>query len=254
VIPSIVHQTAPSKLLTPEERRLLRSNHRLLPGWRFELYDDLDNDRLFTVVFPEFLDAYRSIRKGVIKADIMRCVYLYKYGGWYLDTDYLVLKPLTGRVSGRFVEYQSSVFIDAELSDQELILPVSGVEGVDQHLVCNSIMASVPGHPFWRDFVSHLFQTVTLSQLDESSIESETGPLGLSRFLLSHEKQFYRAFLPEKSIFHPQITAFGFAADLTHATYGIHWCWGSWRTKNLMRRLKNISTRKITSRRYTSAF
>ena len=33
--------------------------------------------------FPEFADAFRAIRRGVVQADIIRCVYLYHYGGWY---------------------------------------------------------------------------------------------------------------------------------------------------------------------------
>jgi mannosyltransferase OCH1-like enzyme len=250
VIPAIVHQTAPTKLLTSEERRLLRSNISLLPGWRFELYDDNDNEQLFASIFPDFLSSYLSIPRGVIKADIMRCVYLYKYGGWYLDTDYLLLRPLAGIAAGRSTHQLLAESQDVEISDQQLILPVSGIEGVDQHLVCNSIMASVPGHPFWKSFISHLFQSVTLSQLAESSIESETGPLGLTRFLLKGQPSDYHIFLPDKHFFHPRIKAYGLVPDLHQYTYGIHWCWGSWRTKNLLRRFKNISTRKATSHLY----
>jgi mannosyltransferase OCH1-like enzyme len=247
MIPKVIHQTAPSKTLTREELRVLRVNKRLMPEWEFRFYDDSDNERVMAEAFPEFANEFRAIRRGVVQADIIRCVYLYHYGGWYLDTDYRLLRPLEGAVINS--EYCSGRRSGAEvdLMEQTLILPVSGTPGRDQHVVCNSILASEKGHPFWAAFIKHLFSNAKLSSLDEHAVEGLTGPLGLSLFYLNNAKNFPDICLPLKYYFHPRITRWGFSYDRDPRNYGVHWCWGSWRSKRLHRKIKNYLTRKITS-------
>jgi mannosyltransferase OCH1-like enzyme len=250
MISKIIHQTAPSKSLTTEEQRVLRLNKRLLPGWDFRFYDDTDNERVMAETFPEFAEAFRGIRRGVVQADIIRCVYLYQYGGWYLDTDYRLLRPLEGMVINS--EYCSGRRSGAEvdLMEQSLILPVSGTPGRDQHLVCNSILASEKGHLFWAAFIESLFSDSNLAFLDEHAVEGLTGPLGLSRFFLANREKFPEICLPLKRYFHPKITTWGFSYEKHSETYGVHWCWGSWRSKGALRKVKNYLTRKITSFRH----
>ena len=87
-----VHQTAPTRSLTAEERRLGVRNQALMPGWKFHLYDDEDNRRIMWEAFPEFAGEFQKIKRGVVRSDIARCVYLYHFGGWYLDTDYKIIR------------------------------------------------------------------------------------------------------------------------------------------------------------------
>jgi mannosyltransferase OCH1-like enzyme len=239
MIPNIIHQTAPSLDLSSEEGRVLQKNRRLLPDWDFLLYDDIANQMIMEQAFPEFAVAFRNIQRGVVKADIARCVYLYHLGGWYFDTDYRLLRPLSDAAS-----VDGSEILLQECS---LILPISGLPGEDLHLVCNSIMASRKGHPFWRAFIESIFADNSVSQLSEANVEAVTGPLGLSTFYLTHRDQFPDIYLPPKNFFHPRITLGGFWHNSGSECYGVHWCWGSWRTKNPFRKLKNILTRKVTS-------
>jgi mannosyltransferase OCH1-like enzyme len=247
VIPLKIHQTAPSKILSPEENRVIARNKAILLDWEFSLYDDADNLRIMEQAFPEFFDQFRAIKRGVVQADIIRCVYLYHFGGWYLDTDYRLLRALKGTVINS--EYSSNGNSEAEVNlfEQSLILPVSGTPGRDQHVVCNSILASEKGHPFWAAFIKHLFSHAKLSSLDEFAVEGLTGPLGLSLFYLSNKENFPEIRLPLKYYFHPKITSWGFSYEHHPDNYGVHWCWGSWRSKRLPRKIKNILTRKITS-------
>lgn len=229
MIPKIIHQTAPTQDLTVEEHRLIGRNKALMSGWEFHLHDDQDNQRIMQQAFPEFAEAFRSIKRGVVRSDIARCVFLYHFGGWYMDTDYKIIKPF-----------------DEALLSHTVILPVSGTEQ-DQHLVCNSIMASERGSPFWRAFITHVFSGGTLTDLVEKSVEGTTGPLGLSKFYLANRDQFPGIYLPPKPMFHPRVTLRGFSYERFPESYGIHWCWGSWRSKSFPRAVKNYVTRKVTS-------
>jgi len=98
MIPLKIHQTAPLKILSPEEHRVVARNKTLLPGWEFYFYDDAANQGVMLEAFPEFFEQFRAIKRGVVQADIIRCVYLYHFGGWYLDTDYRLLRRLKGEV------------------------------------------------------------------------------------------------------------------------------------------------------------
>ncbi len=229
MIPKLIHQTAPSKNITPEEQRVLRHNRKLMKGWEFRLWDDSDNMRLMAEAFPRHIEKYSKIKRGVVKADIARCMYLYLFGGWYLDTDYKILRPF-----------------ESDILKNRLVLPVSGTES-DRHLVCNSVMASEPKHPFWEGFIDMIFSIGNLSELDERSVEKTTGPVGLSQFYLNNEGLYGEICLPPKHFFHPRVTMMGFSYDKSYPSYGVHFCWGSWRSKSILRSVKNYVTRKGTS-------
>lgn len=218
-----------------------KNRARLGAAWTFSFYDDHQNLQIVREAFPEHVDAYQKIRRGVVQADIARCVYLYHLGGWYFDTDYRLLRSFD----------EPSYFVEGEPArsplEFSLVLPVSGVPGRDQHLVCNSIMASEKGHPFWKAFIDHLFATQGIDALVEGKVEATTGPLGLSRFYLDRKEEYPDILLPAKRFFHPRITLGGYWSDAGRECYGIHWCWGSWRSKGLVRKVKNYTTRKVTS-------
>src|SRR5580692_3326018 len=94
MIPKIIHQTTPTKTLSWEERRMIRRMRSVLSDWEYRLWDDADNERLVVRHFPRYLSRYRSIQRGVVRADIARCMYLYVFGGFYFDTDYKIIAPI----------------------------------------------------------------------------------------------------------------------------------------------------------------
>ena len=46
--------------------------------------------------FTDFLKQYDDYQKEIYRADFARAVYMYVYGGVYIDTDFVSLKPLDG--------------------------------------------------------------------------------------------------------------------------------------------------------------
>jgi hypothetical protein len=66
---------------------------------------------------PGFVEAYNLIRPGSYKADLLRYYLLYKYGGVYIDSKSLLLKPLSSKIfhdlmnSDFFVGYNNTVEI-----------------------------------------------------------------------------------------------------------------------------------------------
>ena len=167
-IPKIVHQT--SKHLTANEFRLARRLQTVMPEWEYRLWTDADNHMLVQQHFPQYFPMFSSIKRGVVKADIARYMYMAVHGGFYCDTDYKMFRPL-----------------DEQLLEHKCILPLSR-NSEECFRIGNAVFASSPEHPFWFDFLAHLFNgreiKSCVENLAEDRIEKVTGPEGLTEFYL----------------------------------------------------------------------
>jgi mannosyltransferase OCH1-like enzyme len=232
VIPKIVHQTATTKLLSPEEERLRHRTKRLLPDWEMRLWDDRDNACLMESHLPQFSVRFQNIKRGIVRADIARCLYMHAFGGLYLDTDYKLTRPIPN-----------------ELLRNACILPASrDADSIGPGFrIGNAVLASEPGHEFWKSFLTEIFDNFNLENLPESLVEQTTGPEGLTDFYLRHREFHSRLFIPDQRLFHPKITCHGISYDRSAPSYGTHLCWGSWRSKKLLPKIKTLLVRKLTS-------
>jgi hypothetical protein len=242
LIPKIIHQTAATAMLTGEERALRHRINEFLPDWTTLLWTDDGNRQIIADHFPEYLRDYDRIARGVVKADIARVTYMHVYGGFYLDTDYKLLKPF-----------------DEALLSRTCLLPIeSGELGTPSLTLGNSVFASERGHPFWREFLKVIFETNLHSSTDQvlsssagaladgqptsEGVLSVAGPPALTRFYLSRSRDFPDIHLPAIAEFHPNMLPSG-RPDAR--SYGIHLCWGSWRGKKSLKWLTNKIRRKL---------
>lgn len=230
MIPKLIHQTARSKDLSWEEQSLLRRTMGTLSSWDYKLWDDADNESLVKDYYPEFYEKFSSISRGVVKADICRCMYMDVFGGFYIDTDYLFYKEPSH-----------------SLLSQTCILPLSRQsEGDDSGLrLGNAVFGSIKGHPFWKAFLRHLFAQ-DLAIIPEDMIEKVTGPEGLTVFFASNRDLFKDVLLAPRSIFHPEVSNLGWRINAKEDTIGVHMCWGSWRSKGAIGYVHAVS-RKLRS-------
>jgi len=220
MIPKIVHHTTKSGQLDIYEQRLLAKNKKTLKGWEFNIWSDEDNRMLVQRDFSEFLNVYDSISKGVAKSDIARCMYMYSIGGIYFDTDYEIQRPIP----------------DTYLS-QKCVLPVAKIVDGDIYLG-NCVFLSEPGHRFWLDYIRDVFKNIDeLTALEENRIIDVTGPGGITKFYLEHRGDYSDIIFPEQTIFHPNVIDHGLRVRSTKDTLGVHYCWGSWRSKKAYRKL-----------------
>jgi mannosyltransferase OCH1-like enzyme len=227
MIPRIIHQT--SRGLTPEEVRLAHRMRTLLPTWEYRIWNDQENETLVREQFPQHLSTFRSIKRGVVKADIARYMYMFAHGGFYFDTDYKLLHP-----------------IDERMLAHSCVLPISR-NSDSLFRLGNAVFGSEPNHPFWKDFVERIFSHVQLSDLAEADVEKTTGPDGLTNFYLERSVLYSDVFLPPREVFHPPTSHLGFSFQRGTATVGVHLCWGSWRKKSPFRSLGRVAIRKLTS-------
>jgi hypothetical protein len=165
-IPRVIHQTWKTRDIPDRYQTFQENCQELHPDFSFRVWSDQDNALLIKTHYPEYEYVYYQLKRDIERVDFIRYVYLYHYGGVYLDLDIDCVKP-----------------IDDLMVDRTIVL---GSLGPDfEHNIPNAIMMSVPGHPFWRFVIS----LITLNLHKQASVEATTGPILLRQATLLYSNQ-----------------------------------------------------------------
>jgi mannosyltransferase OCH1-like enzyme len=223
MIPKLIHQTAKTADIPPQWRRFQDRVKTLHPTWTYHFWTDEENHAFVQREFPDLLDLFVRLPKNIMRADVVRYLFIYRLGGIYLDLDYEMLKPF-------------------DLLDYDLVLPweSSGEFGVGNDKISNSFFASAPCHPFWRMVIDDLKADPPL--MANPDVEKETGPeflTGIFRKAVASGMQIYS---PPRDWFNPRTprSPQAYRAIIRkNVSYGIHHCHSTWREWGLARRMKS---------------
>lgn len=108
MIPKIVHYAWFGSPLPKAVKERVNEWKRLLPGWEFKFWNEGNFD---LSIFPFSKEMYDQHKLGYA-ADELRYSVLYRYGGFYFDTDMLVKRPLDSLLSHQMVwgfQYDNSL-------------------------------------------------------------------------------------------------------------------------------------------------
>jgi mannosyltransferase OCH1-like enzyme len=212
MIPKIIHHTYKSRDDMP--KRWLRYREQLLalhPDWKYNFWTDEESLAFVKSEFPDMLDIYVRLPKNIMRVDIIRYMWLYRLGGLYMDMDYEMLRPFA-------------------FGNEECVLAWE-IEGVR---VANSIMASAPGHPFFKAVLDDLKANPPLSpDLTNLQVMESTGPHFISRVLLEGRTAGanWNICTPKPEIFNPPTPRSPRQNRKLHRegiSHGIHQCTGTW--------------------------
>lgn len=122
MIPKIIHYIWFGRKPFPEKvQECIDSWHKHMPEYKFMLW----NEDTFDVNSVPFTKQAYDNRKWAFVSDYVRIYALHKFGGWYLDTDVEILKPL------------------APFENKSIVL------GTDVNGELTALMGSEPEHPYW---------------------------------------------------------------------------------------------------------
>ena len=128
MIPKIIHYIWFGHSPYPEKvQYCLNSWKRHLPDYEFRLWNE-DTFDVNSVLFTK--EAYEN-KKWAFVSDYVRLYALYKEGGWYLDTDYEVLRSFNG------------------LENHRMVL------GTDDGGYLAALMGTEPKHPFIKEMLDY---------------------------------------------------------------------------------------------------
>lgn len=237
MIPKIIHQTWKNRDVPKEYIKFQKKVTELHPDWEYRLWTDEDNLAFVEKHFPDFYGIFTKFPKNIMRADTIRYLIMFHFGGVYLDLDYEMLKPF-------------------DLLNHGLVLPYSRnkTAGDDFDAFGNCIFGSTPGHPFWKyviddlkeerdyeEFSGSLHATKPYITESTSLVEAVTGPGLITRIFYACHDKLQDYVLPGRELFHPVSprTDDEYARMVAKGvSYGIHHCSGSWRDKSFLRRIR----------------
>ncbi len=175
-IPRIIHQTWKSSSIPDRFRRYRESWKNLHPDYELRLWTDDDNNKFVREEFPEIWKLYLSLPHGVHRADLLRCLYLWKFGGLYVDLDIQCLRRVD-----ELLNQSGKCAISCEPN-----IHAKKLHGISR-LLSNAAMASIPNHPIWLEMVSEIENRASDKQRSKNPVWA-SGPICLEHVVSQHNK------------------------------------------------------------------
>ena len=124
------------------------------PDYEYYLWTDESARQLIQERYPKFLHTYDNYYANIQRADSLRYIILYEFGGIYADLDMESLKSLEP------IMRKYSCFLAQEPYEHPML------QGNFKHLAINAFMACSKGHPFMKlavdslELYSHMWMVV----------------------------------------------------------------------------------------------
>jgi mannosyltransferase OCH1-like enzyme len=131
--------------------------------WKYVLLSDEDNLKIVKKYFPDFLPYYVNFKYNIQRADAIRYMVLYLYGGVYLDLDYQAIKPFGSIILEKGKE-------------------VGLVKSSNVNCITNSFLCSHKGAKFWLECIEEMKKPYKWWYFTKHlKIMCSTGPLMIDR-------------------------------------------------------------------------
>ena len=146
-----------------------RRFQELNPDYLYYFWNNARINELFREEpYNEYYEFYRRLQHLIEQCDFARLMVLHKYGGFYFDLDIEPHQPIPEE------HRRHNLLLIREPIEHTSIPPVD-------NLLCNGILASSQGHPFWLELMSYIRQNYRRGGSDR--VLPNTGPVALTRFV-----------------------------------------------------------------------
>ena len=158
-IPHIIHQSWKDENIPHDvyKKSWVDSWQTCHPNWEKRFWTDEQNRVLIEEHYPDFYDFYQSLSPNIKKADFCRLMYMHRYGGVYVDLDFICLKNLSPLLDG-----------------YDIVLGKTSPDN-DYYQIPNAFMASRPGLSFWLQVATDAMN----APAHEQTVEKLAGPFRL---------------------------------------------------------------------------
>lgn len=218
MIPKIIHITVKDK---PNQTQEIIINKwiSLNPEFDVRVYSDSDNDEILNFLDQKYKSVYNKIEKKICKIDFIRLIYLYEFGGVYIDSDVLPLKS-----------------IEPLLNVSEVLLfkenQKNGANFNTDFIISNAIMFSEKNNPFIKKLIDSVISNSDYikNNIQDTDILNLTGPLLLNKVYSTLEDKSKITLLDDK-YFSPMNyydLKKGFISEDIQWSFGVHLYEGSW--------------------------
>lgn len=167
--PKLIFQTWKTADVPAQWRAARQSVVDLNPGWTHVLLTDDDNERIVRHHLPGYLPHFKAFPHAIQRADAIRYIAMYLWGGVYLDLDYVALRSFDG------------IRLDAPVG----LLRSNNARG----MVTNSFLVSLPRCPFWLACLEASTRPAPWWAVTKHlEVFHTTGPFMLNRVFIEHPR------------------------------------------------------------------
>jgi glycosyltransferase involved in cell wall biosynthesis len=188
MIPRIIHQTWKTTEVPGHLSFFQRTWAAHHPGWEYRFWTDADCRDFIASQYPHFLPIYDGYADPICRVDAIRYFLLRHFGGVYADLDFECLRPLDPLLEGR------GALLGLEPPSHVAIQQSKGYEF--DWILCNALMASEPGHPFWEHVLARLIEST-----NQPGPLDATGPFFLTRALHTYPDKGQVSVLPAELLY-----------------------------------------------------
>lgn len=141
MIPKITHQTWHSNQLPLPLQQMRQQMMSHMPDWEHRFHLDQDCRDLIAHATPHLLPTYEGYPHPVQRVDMWRMVAVRAFGGFYLDLDMVVHKPLDDLLTLGCVFAEEKTMDDSSLKSH-------GHRSGDNVRIANYMFGAIPHHRF----------------------------------------------------------------------------------------------------------
>lgn len=182
----LIHQSWKTRDNLPDHFQKWSDDWRRIHGsnWTYVLWTDEDNKQLVQRYYIDYFDVYNDLPREIYRADMVRNMYMHKFGGVYGDLDLVPLSPLQKHIT--------------DFATDTLTAPVAYVGRMGdndefEHSIPNAFMASTsPGHPFWLTPLAFV-RDHQKEEIYNQEPESLTGPVALRSCVKTWQEKDHKA-------------------------------------------------------------
>lgn len=196
-IPKIVHQIWLGSSPKPDIWIKTIKDFCRVHGYQYMLWSDASIGHLGIDETPGLRAAFSAQKELAGKADIIRLLALYKFGGIYIDADTVIVKPAKFHA---FLEAnRAAVFFAWEELPKERLEKLQ--LGPITRLVANSVIGSLPKHAFLQTLLERIVANV--HRMPGEAAWKQVGPLFITRVYMEKKDWFPDVHIYPMTYFYP---------------------------------------------------
>ena len=168
-IPKIIHQTHHFQLENlPNQLKIYQASiEKTNSQWQYEYYDDAESRQFISRHMPNFLCVYDDLHLAVQQADLFRLIVIYVKGGFYLDLDIELIKPLD-KLTEYACVFAEEVFLNNATRDK--------LGHRHSTRIANYMFGAAPRNEFIGYLIQQYMSKIPFEIQSEDDVLDNTGP------------------------------------------------------------------------------
>jgi hypothetical protein len=199
-VPRIIHQTWKTSEIPERVKKYQESVLRHHPNWSYILWTDKDIERYIRERHAWLYDFFYAMTTPICRIDLVRYLWLYDFGGVYLDLDVQCFRPLDALLDSLPDDAETALAREPVLHELAMKIKRGRVLQPTDQCIGNAVMVSKASARFWPLVVNAIVEKGTKC---ENAIW-QTGPLLLGDVLKkNHEGDSTLCALVPSRCFYP---------------------------------------------------